>query len=109
VIAVTQGNWLHVVFETGFRDLWHTSRRLDVPADPTIALYATEDRNDVDDLSVTRTPEGPAIGMEGAATPAPFPTTVTSPTAQSHFGLLLSLSAAGVVTLIGLLARRRSK
>ncbi len=109
VIAVTQGNWLHVVFETGFRDLWHTSRRLDVLPEPTVALYTAENRNDVDDLSVTRTLEGPAIGKEGAATPPPFPTTVSSPTTHSHFGLLLSLSAAGVVTLIGLLARRRSR
>lgn len=34
VLAVRNGNEVHVVFETGFKKLWHTSRRLALPAAP---------------------------------------------------------------------------
>lgn len=41
-IALTTGNQLHVVFETGFNTLWHVSRILAAPALPTQALALPE-------------------------------------------------------------------
>jgi hypothetical protein len=38
VIAITTGNRLHVVFETGFEKLWHTTRLVEAPMLPTVAL-----------------------------------------------------------------------
>jgi hypothetical protein len=35
-IAITSGNHLHVVFETGFRELWHTSKLTNAPTLPPI-------------------------------------------------------------------------
>lgn len=34
-LAITSGNRLHVVFETGFQEIWHTSRHLDIAPLPT--------------------------------------------------------------------------
>lgn len=44
VLAITGGNQLHVVFETGFERLWHTTRLLEVPAIATAPL-PTVDQN----------------------------------------------------------------
>ena len=34
-IAITNGNRLHIIFETEFRNLWHTTKQLAVPPIPT--------------------------------------------------------------------------
>jgi hypothetical protein len=39
VLAITSGNVVHVVFETDFRYLWHTWRRLDIPPLPTVTPH----------------------------------------------------------------------
>jgi hypothetical protein len=63
VIGITSGNRLHVVFETGAQKLWHTTRLVEAPAVPAVALPTPA-------ATPTSLPPEP----EGTARPAPTPT-----------------------------------
>jgi len=103
VIAVIRGNELHVVFETGFRDLWHTTRVLDTPsiAPQPVAVMAR-------DPAVTSTPEPVTLVVEDLAKPSissPVRPLDQSAARHSFSGLWYGLVAAALTTSLGLFRR----
>jgi hypothetical protein len=66
-LAITSGNRLHVVFETGFQKLWHTTRRVDAPLVSPLPLPTPQ-------ATSVGSPTSPTAGAQGV----PEPTATTA-------------------------------
>lgn len=105
VLAITKGNHLHVVFETGFNTLWHTARVLELPALPAPPLPTV--------ASAAPAPTEESIDSYG---PAPISPTAlpslpdSSPAQASAIARVLAAAAAALalafVTLVWSAGRR---
>jgi hypothetical protein len=103
VIALTHGNQVHVVFQTGFKDLWHTSIQLNIPPEPTVSLEAQP----AVPLSFTPTPVITSAEPLTSTAPLLFSTEQHATPERRHFGLLLGVGGAGLVTLVSLLFHQK--
>lgn len=104
VIAITSGNIVHVVFETDFKYLWHTWKRLDTPLLPT----PTPDRTATPLPDIEPTPTEVVFSSNNHhATPIPAinttESTVNGASAASGRLLLLTLAPTVFIVLVVIL------
>jgi hypothetical protein len=107
VMAITTGNRLHVVFETGAQKLWHTTRLVEAPAVPGEALptpVATP-TSVPQEPGETAQPE-PAPTATRAVLLGPFSSTRSEPLPAVVFGVAGS-AALVLVVVVWQITRRR--
>ncbi|MFC2023726.1 sialidase family protein [Chloroflexota bacterium] len=104
-MTITTGNRLHVVFETGFQKLWHTSKTLDAPPLPTVELPES---------TVTSTPQPVTPQPEVTVAPDATRVVVTAPLGGSSpstdaplRAVIAGVVAAGVVVFAALAWNQR--
>jgi hypothetical protein len=100
VLALRNGNEVHVVFETGFNKLWHTYRRLDLPAVRRTPFAAPTQKTSAKPTvsaspTVAASPAAPVTAPETRVTP--------SPGRNAMLGIAVgSLTAALVVSVVAM-------
>ena len=100
-LAVVNGNQIHVIFETGFKDLWHTYLNLDIQPSPTAVPMVHEEETAALDLDPELAPvkdNSTAPIVEETKTPS---WSDDPPADDNPFSsLFISVLASGVIVVL---------
>ncbi|MFZ2486797.1 MAG: sialidase family protein [Anaerolineae bacterium] len=113
LLAITSGNRVHVIFETGFESFWHTSLILDTPALPTATARSVNVSGSQKTPISIQTPVQESMPQSTAFPVSDKPVSSALPSTGMSLAGVLGLSILPVILIICIAAimtsRRRNR